>query len=429
LQQQDAETLMQPRKEAQAMMKYPRASFTAIAVSLFGFCCVTCAQEKPPVPVRSWDLNVDSDYAARMAKQLKIITLKSPKIVFLDNQKVALTYEDSRGASPSNGTILITNTYTRKKAESPLYRLHALIFDVNTGPGTAKHLEWDAIREGAQLLPTHDGGFAVRVDNQFLFYSTDSQLQNKMTLEYRGDKPLATGEEVFEESYTGGISNSGRSLIVCHVLRGRHSGGGTQVTWYDRGTLKQVGKPSEATRATGCGASLNATDDSVYSGHYAVHPDAPAWKLVNPQCIKCNDPVVLENKYNYYHLLDDNHILLHGNDAEILDLEGHESYVIEKGVGVGDLVQATDMPRIAYSDRQSKNESGHRWSIRLHVVDWKEGREIAVLKFIQDALPAVHGGGLQLEVLGMTDFAYALSPGGKKLAVLSMNSLKIYDMP
>jgi hypothetical protein len=426
-------------------MKKVRLNFTAIAVSLFGFCGMACAQEKPPVPVRFWDLNVDTAYAARMAKQLKIITLKSPKIVFLDNQKVAVTYEDGRGASPSNGTILPTNANgkdapfaphlegfpSRKKAESPLYKLHALIFDVNTGPGTAKHLEWDAIREEAQLLPTHDEGFALRVDNQFLVYSNDSQLQSKMTLEYRGDKPLATGEEVFEESYTGGISNSGRSLIVCHVLRGRHSGGGTQVTWYDRGTLKQVGKPSEATRATGCGASLNATDDSVYSGHYAVHPDAPAWKPVNPRCIKCNDPVVLDNKYNYYHLLDDNHVVFYGNDAEILDLEGHQSYVTsqERGVGVSDLVQATNMPRIAYSDRQSKNESGHRWSIRLHVVDWKEGREIAVLKFIQDALPAVHGGGLQLEALGMTDFSYALSPDGKKLAVLSMNSLKIYDLP
>ena len=410
-------------------MKKPRLKFTAIVVSLFGFCCIACAQEKPPVPVRSWDLNVDSDYAARMAKQFKIITLKSPTIAFLDNQKVALTYEDSRGASPSNGTVLIPNTFTRKRAESPLFKLHALIFDGNTGPGRAKHLEWDAIREQAQLLPTHDGGFAVRVDNQFLVYSNDSQLQNKMTLEYRGDKPLATGEEVFQESYTGGISISGRSLIVCHVLRGRHSGGGTQVTWYDRGTLKQVGKPSEATRATGCGASINATDDSIYSGHYTVHPDAPAWKLINPRCIKCNDSVVPDNKYDYYHLLDDNHILLHGNEAEILDLEGHESYVIKKGVGVAGLMQATNTPRIAYGDRQSKNESGHRWSIHLHVVDWRQGREIAVLKFIQDTLPAVHGGGLQLEALGMTDFSYALSPDGKNLAVLSMNSLRIYRLP
>lgn len=417
----------------------------AIALSLFGFCNLAFTQEKPPVPVRSWDLNVDKDYAARMAKQLRITTLRSPAIVFLDNQKIAVTYEDGRGASPSNGTVLVTDANgkdapftrhleelpSREKAESPLYKLHALIFDVNTGPRTAKNLQWDAIREEAQLLPTHDGGFAVRVDNQFMVYSDDSQLQNKMTLAYHGDKPLATGEEVFQESYTGAISNSGRSLIVCHVLRGRHSGGGAQVTWYDRGTLKQVGQTSEATRATGCGATLNATDDSVYSGHYTVHPDAPVWKPINPRCIKCDAPVVLDNKHNYYHLLDDNHVVFGGNDAEILDLEGHESYVTsqEKNIGVAFLVQAANIPRIAYGDRQSKKESGHRWSTRLHVVDWKAGRTIAVLKFIQDALPAVHDGGLQLEALGVTDFWYALSPDGKKLAVLSMNSLKIYDLP
>src|SRR6185437_8163768 len=113
------------------------------------------------------------------------------------------------------------------------------------------------------------------------------------------------------------------------------------------------------------------------------------------------------------------------------DLEGYEYYVItyEAGVGIAGTVHAANASRIAYSDRQSKSEWGHRWSSRMYVVDWKAGRKIAVLKFIQDALPAVHGGGLQLEALGVTDFDYALSPDGKKLEVLSMNSLKIYDLP
>lgn len=413
-------------------MKNSRPNFTAIALSLFGFCCIACAQEKPPVPVRSWDLNVDTDYAARMANQLRIITLRSPRIVFLDNEKLAVTYEDGRGAFPSDGMISPKDApFGRERAQSPLYKFHALIFGVDKGPGTASHLEWDAIREASQLLPTHDGGFAVRVDNQFMVYSNDSQLQNKMTLAYHGDKPLDTGEEVFQESYTGAISNSGRSLIVCHVLRGRHSGGGAQVSWYDRGTLKQVGQTSEATRATGCGATLKATDDSLYSGYYTVHPDAPVWKTINPQCIKCSDPVVVDHKYERYDLLDERHVLIHGADYQVLDLEGHKYYIItsEPGVGLAGPVPASKAPRIAYGDRQSKKKSRHRWSTRLHVVDWKEGRTIAVLKFIQDALPAVHGGGLQLEALGMTDFAYALSPDGKRLAVLSMNSLKIYDLP
>src|SRR6185437_4494951 len=359
------------------MMKKPRPNFTAIAMSLFAFFYVACAQEKPPVPVRSWDLNVNADYATRMAKQLRIITLRSPTIIFLDNKKIAVTYEGGRGASPSNGTILVPGTFARKKAESLLYKFHALIFEVNTGPGIAKHLEWDAIREQAQLMPTHDGGFAVRVDNQFMVYSSDSQLQKKMTLNYHGDKPLATGEEVFEESYTGGISNSGRSLIVCHVLRGRHSRGGTQVTWYDRGTLKQIGQPSEAIRATGCGPSLNATDDSIYSGQYTVHPDAPVWKIINPRCIKCNDPVVLDHKYDRYNLLDEEHLLIHGADYQVLDLEGYEYYVItyEAGVGIAGTVHAANASRIAYSDRQSKSEWGHRWSSRMYVVDWKAGRK------------------------------------------------------
>jgi hypothetical protein len=414
------------------MMKKGRRNFRALAVFVFGFCCMACAQEKPPAPVRSWDLNVDADYAARMVKQLRIITLKSPTIVFLDNQKIAVTYEDGRGAFSSDGKVLGRNfPFPRTKVESPMYKFHALIFDVDIGPATANRLQWDAIREESQLLPTHDGGFAVRVDNQFMIYSNDAHLQNKMTLAYHGDKPLATGEEVFEESYKGAISHSGRSLVVCHELRGRHSGGGAQVTWYDTRTLKAIGKPSEVTREAGCGIYLNSADDNtVYSGSYKVDPETPVWTKINPRCMTC-PPDPSQSPWQRFEVVAPGHFLIFGKNYEIVDENGYQDYVIpyEAGVGLAGPTPATSAPRIAYGDGQSKNESGHRWSTRLYVVDWKERRKIATLKFVQNALPAVHDGGLQLEALGMSDFSYALSPDGKKLAVLNRNSLEIYDLP
>jgi hypothetical protein len=423
----------QPGTGGIAMMKKRRLKLTAIAVSLFGFCCVASTQEKPPVPVRSWDLNVDTDYAARMAKKLRTITLKSPTIVFLDNQKLAVTYQDGKGASPSDGTILIPGAKqlpSREKAESPLYKLHALIFDANIGPGAAKHLEWDAIREEAQLLPAHDAGFAVRVDNKFLVYSNDSQLQNKMILDYESNEALSTRGSRVSESYIAAVSLSGRSLAICHMLPGSH-GGGSRVTLYEINTLKQIGQTSEINNVGGCRFSFNVTDQAIYVGPYVVHPDAPAWQKINPWCMQCNAPVPAGNKLMYFWLLDENHVLTWGNDYEVLDFKGHEYYVTshKKDVGVAGPVRATNAPRIAYSDGQSKEESGHRWSTHLYVVDWKERRKIAALKFVQNALPAVHDGGLQLEALGVTDFSYALSPDGKELAVLSMNSLKIYDLP
>jgi hypothetical protein len=413
------------------MLKRPKLNFTAIAVSLFGVCCVACAQEKPPLPVRSWDLNVDADYATRMAKQLRIITLRSPTIIFVDNQKIAVTYEDGRGASPSNGTILVPGTFARKKAESLLYKFHALIFDVNTGPGIAKHLEWDAIREQAQLIPTHDGGFAVRVDNQFMVYSSDSQLKKQMTLDYHGDKPLATGEEVFEESYTGGISNLGHSLVVCHVLRGRHSGGGTQVSWYDTTTLTPIGGASEIARAGGCALDFKVADDNtVYSGSYRVDPKNLVWKKINPRCIAC-PPDSSEKPWQRFEVLAPGHFFVFGKNDEIVDEDGHQNYLFthEPGMRVDGIHPAADTSRVVYSDGQSKDEPGHRQSLRIHVVDWREKRKIAVLKVIQDASPVVHDGGLQLQQLGVMDVTYALSPDGKELAILDMNSLKVYDLP
>lgn len=414
------------------MMKNPVLNFIVLATSLLAFYCLSTAQEKPPVPVRSWDLNVNTDYAARMAKKVRTITLDSPTIAFIDNKRLALAYADGEGSSP-DGTILIPHAKqlgAREMVQSPLYKFHVLIFDADGGPEMANHLEWDAVRKRAQVMPTHDGGFAVRVDNQFMTYSNDLHLRNKMTLEYQNNGPVpAVGPRV-SESYAAAVSLSGRSLAVCHMLTGRQNAGGTRVTLYEIQGLKQIGQTSEANSVEGCGLSFNVTDQAIYLGHYVVHPDAPTWQKINPWCMQCDGPIP-SGDHHFFKLLDKQHLLARGQNYQVLDLEGHQYYVIaqEPGVGVGGVAPATNAPRIAYSDRQSKNEPGRRWSVRLYVIDWKEGRKIAVLKIIQDALPAVHGGGLQLEALGVSDFAYALSPDGKKLAVLSMNSLKIYDLP
>jgi hypothetical protein len=414
------------------MMKKRRLKLTVIAGSLFGFCSVIHAQDKPLVPLHSWDLTVDTDYAARMAKELRRITLHSPKIAFIDNKKLAVAYADGEGASV-DGTIIIPHAKqlgARERVESPLYKFHALIFDVDKGPEMANHLEWDAIRDRAQLMPTHDGGFAVHVDNQFMTYSNNFHLENKMTLEYQNKEPALTIGPRISESYAAAVSLSGRSLGVCHMLTGRHNAGGTRVTLYEIKTLKQIGETSEANSVTGCMLNFNVTDQAIYAGPYVVHPNAPAWQKINPRCMQCEGPIPSGN-YHFFNFLNEQHILTHERNYQVLDLKGHEYYAIpyESGVGIDEPSPATNAPRIAYSDRQSKNESGHRWSIRLHVVDWKERHQIATLKFIQNALPAVHDGGLQLEALGVTDFDYALSPDGKKLAVLNRNSLIIYDLP
>ncbi len=90
---------------------------------------------------------------------------------------------------------------------------------------------------------------------------------------------------------------------------------------------------------------------------------------------------------------------------------------------------AANAPRLAYDDGQPTGKQGPQLVQKLYVVDWSQGRKLATIKVEQDRLPVRHGGGFQLERLSLTDFSYALSPDGKKLAVLSINSVKIYDIP
>jgi hypothetical protein len=395
--------------------------------------CLASAQE-PNAPAYSWDLSVDANYAARTAKQLKILTLEGPKAFFLDNDKVAITYADGEGAPVGKGKILRPDSGDRS-SESPLYKFHALILDGNKGPGTGSHLEWEAVREGAQFMPIPHGGFAVRVDNRLMVYSDDSRLVKRMDFEYRADKPLPIGENVVEEYYSAAVSATGSTVVVCHSLRGRHSGG-DQVAWYDIKTLKQLAQ-SEMGTAAGCRLGFNVTDNAVYSGLYVARSGTPQWQIVDPRCINCTPMTYQPGQYSLFDLLNDKSVLIYGKDDQVFDLEGHLLYVTahEKGVRVDkpdawvSMPHAANAPRIAYDDGQPTQESGHRRSKRIHVVDWKDGREVAVIKVIQEPLPVLHDGGLQLSHPNLIDLFYALSPDGKKLAVLSMNSLNIYKLP
>lgn len=113
--------------------------------------CLASAQEKLSAPAYSWDLSVSANYAARTAKQLKTLIVEGPKAFFLDNDKVAIIYADGEGAPVGKGTTLGPGSGDQS-SESPLYKFHALIFDGNRGPGAGTHLEWEAVREGAQFM-------------------------------------------------------------------------------------------------------------------------------------------------------------------------------------------------------------------------------------------------------------------------------------
>jgi hypothetical protein len=385
------------------------------------------------IAVETWDLAIDPDYSARTAKQLEtFVKLKPPNIAFLDNKTIVVSYPDGEGAGQSD----IEN---RTRPYSPTHKFHALIFDVNEGPGKARKFAWEAYSERSQLLPTQDGGFAVRVDNHFMVYSGDYELKREMQPPYYGNKPLPTGEPFFREMFWLGVSQTGKSLAICHVLIGRHDSGGTQFSLYDTKSLKQIGQTSELNKnINGCYSGFNATDNAVFGRVFMFQPEAGTWRLVDPKCINCKASAPEEKDWKLFSfdLFDEAHVLFL---YDVLDLDGHELYKIlpssDKGARVAKpdsfspWPHAANAPRLAYDDGQPTGKQGPQLVQKLYVVDWSQGRKLATIKVEQDRLPVRHGGGFQLERLSLTDFTYALSPDGKKLAVLSLNSIKIYEIP
>ena len=298
--------------------------------------------------VESWDLAVDPDYSARTAKQLQtFLKLVPPNIAFLDNKTVAVTYPDGEGAWQSD----IEN---RTRPYSPTHKFHALIFDVNEGPGKARKFAWEAYSERSQFLPTEDGGFAVRVDNHFMVYSRDYQLEREMQPPYYGNKPLPTGEPFFREMFWLGVSQTGKSLAICHVLIGRHDSGGTQFSLYDAKSLRQIGQTSDLNKnVNGCYSGFNVTDNAVFGGVFMFQPEAGTWRLVDPRCINCNGPAPADKNWSVdFDLFDETHVLF---DHDVVDLDGHELYKILPSSDKGARVDRPDRYRQCLTQRMRRD--------------------------------------------------------------------------
>lgn len=240
--------------------------FWASATILLVLCPLLGAQEKPPVPAITWDLSTNANYAAPTAWQLAHYGLEKPQVYFLDDNRIAIAYPDEEGAQRWDTTALL-------KATKPRYKFHSMIFDIDKGPDSARELQWDATLKEPQLLPIPGIGFALRLDDKLMVYSSDYQLLKTMQLTFPSMGPLPN-----YESYKIAVSSSGKSLVMCHPSASDHAFRGTSITWYDPKTIEQIGKTSDVKTDLVCEYLFTASDKVAILGRHKVAPDDPSWK-------------------------------------------------------------------------------------------------------------------------------------------------------
>jgi hypothetical protein len=412
--------------------------FVIVLITVIGVPSLLFGAEKDtPVPRYEWDLGSDHNYAVRTEQQVRTLgALELPGLFFLDSDTVAVVYQDNRGAQSWDSLAIV-----KARAEDLWnFKLHALIFKVSEGPKSAKELQWKGITRWPQFLPLGDGGFVLRIDDRVMVYSAGLELVKEMKLELHDSFQLPNGETIHEEFNTIAVSTSGKSIVTCHttMLKGHAEENSTNVRWFSTQTLDQIGKTSTSKFAAGagCGFYFTATDTFAIMGKFRIAPDGLPWKELNIGINDCSTrgPYRVCDRYE---LLDDSHLL--SSARTVVDFNGNVSYVIPKSPvpGAGAIKpdvrlpqpRASDVTRLAYDEGGIQKIRGGGHEDWIHVADWKSGKELLSIRIVQQKLPVLHGNGLSEELAGMLDENYALSPDGKKLAVLNLDKLTIYDVP
>jgi hypothetical protein len=407
----------------------------AVLMILIGLCS---AEKGAPEPRYEWDLGSNSNYAARTEQSLKTLgALDLPGLFFLDNQTVAIVYQDGPGAQSWDSLAI-----ARARAQGSWnYHLHALIFKVSEGPKSAKELQWKGITRWPQFLPLGDGGFVLRIDDRVMVYSAGLELVKEMKLELHDSFQLPNGETIHEEFNTVAVSTSGKSIVTCHLMmiKEHDDSDSAEVRWLSSQSLEQIGKTSTSklgAAGPGCGTYFTATDTFAIMHKSRVEPDGLPGKELN---LGINDCYVQEpyRSCARYELLDDSHLL--SSARTVIDFNGKVSYVIPRSPvpGAGSVKpdqqrpqpRASDASRFAYDDGGIQKIRGGGHEDWIHVADWKRGKQLLSIRVVQKKLPVLHGNGLSEELAGMLDGNYALSPDGRKLAVLNLDKLTIYDVP
>jgi hypothetical protein len=359
-----------------------------------------------------------------------------PGLFFLDKDTVAVVYQDNRGAQFWD-SLAITRARTEDRWN---FKLHALIFKVGDGLKSAKELQWNGVTRWPQFLPLGDGGFVLRIDDRVMVYSAGLELVKEMKLELHDSFQLPNGETIHEEFNTIAVSTSGKSIVTCRLMmiKGHSDEDSAEVRWLSSQNLDQIGKTSTSklVHGTGCGTYFTATDNFAIMGKFRIKPDGLPLKELNLGINDCSTRGPYRS-CDRYELLDDSHLL--SSARTVVDFNGNLSFVMPRSPvpGAGSIKpdmerpqpRASEASRLAYDDGGIKKIRGGGHENRIHVADWKGGKELLSIRLVQKKLPLIHGSGLSVELAGFLDLNYALSPDGTRLAVLNLDKLTIYDVP
>lgn len=374
-------------------------------------------------PVWTFDLQRSSLYAARMERVRKVgPRLPRPQLAFLNANTLAVSFADG--------------SWQDYPANTPrgLFHFRTFFIDTDKHALTGPTLSWPTPDDDSVLLPLAHGGFIILAGRQLVRYSSDFQVQKEAHVPA---DPMNATEEEFEPYHDAAVYQIAhwraqedpeqQIVTLIHSVRANMT-----YFWINPDSLGVVGSANSSDvpplRASGSftqetmqhhGSILSASR-AVISGTWAyptVAYDDGSWQPFCPtlepfsQATFASEDNLFAKYSNHKEIryaLVDNHCRV------LLDLPGSNNGEVD--------ARSLSEKRIAISERSPLYTSLFSRAItaklNIRVWDFDPPREILKLSFSQKKTGNV--------VTGMDDFAVALSPDGRLLAVLIDSTLMLY---
>lgn len=314
-----------------------------------------------------------------------------------------------------------------------LFHFRTFFIDTEKHALTGPTLSWPTPDDDSVLLPLAHGGFIILAGKQLISYSSDFQVQKEAHVPA---DPMNREEEF--EPYHDAVVNQiehwkaeedPRQKIVTLIHSVRDN---TTYFWINLDSLSVVGSANSSDapplRASGSftqekmqhhGIILSAAR-AVISGAWAyptVAYDDGSWQFFCPTLEPFSQATFAseDNLFAKYSNHKEIRYALVDNDCRVLlDLPGINNGEVD--------ARSLSQDRIAISERSPLYTSlfSRAITVRLNIRTWDfdPPREILKLSFSQTKTGSV--------VTGMDDFAVALSPDGRMLAVLIDSTLMLY---
>jgi hypothetical protein len=345
----------------------------------------------------SLDLAHDKDFRTRL--QQSPIVLRPPQVDFLNEQQIVVSFDDGVISDP--GPVL-----------KP-FGFHVLEVSVDSGkPGKA--LSFPVLTDSAQTKVIKGGRFLVLAGEQLQVVSSDfTKLASLPTPLKRHGQPT---KQVFPpettywnpryERWQMDVAPGGDTVLLGHTEAPMQM----QLQWLQASNLSPY-----KTYSTGTWEDVFASDE----GALLIQPRATVLLFGDRLLPLCNLCMA--------HFITDELIFVNTDKSfEIRSLNGNVKAQGKLSVYADPFERAQIASRIAYA---TGAYSGYGFPLvnhftRVHsdvrIYDWKEKRQVAEVR-LKKSVGSVSAGYKQL--------AFALSPDGKKLAILDDSKLACYLLP